>query len=121
MLSPLITDLTNKNFHTIIIASVAIFSEKTGEYIISRWKIDVWFTALFMTIKSVANNIIGLSRVFSNFLSTIIGIGIIYYALNYELSDTIRMLLVVVGIGLIFSKDTLLRKIWGFIDKTKNE
>lgn len=57
-----------------------------------------------------------MERIFKNIISTVIGIVLIFSGINMEFSDWIRVFLILIGIVMIFSKDTLISKIGKIID-----
>lgn len=111
-----VKNLVSDYWQPLVISLIAMSGEYIGRLLITRFNIDFIIKSAINYFVEFISNLLGMGRVFKNLLSTIIGIGLIYAGVYFEFSDLIRAFMVLVGIILVFSKDTLFSRLGSIID-----
>lgn len=110
----------NEHYQPLIYGLVAMSGETLGRFITNIYHIDYFLMILWKNIINFLSNITGMGIIFKNILSTILGISLIYYGITGKFSDWIIIFLIILGVILLFSKDTLFSRLGKLIDTVLN-
>lgn len=105
-----------QDFHPALFGITAMCGEYIGKLLISMFKVDIRLKIIIEHIEDFLTNLLGMGRIFKNLVSTLIGGALIFAGIKMEFSDWIRVFFVMVGIVMIFSKDTLLSRLGKILD-----
>jgi len=99
---------------------LAMSGEYIGKFMINRFNLDKIISTIVNKFLVYATNLTGMKIIFHNFLSTILGMGMIYASIMMEFEIWFRIFLILLGIILVFSKDTLFSRLGKLIDNVFN-
>lgn len=111
-----VKSLVHESWQPLVISLIAMSGESIGRFLITKFNLDTILKSCINYIVELIGNLLGMGRVFKNLLSTLIGSGLIYAGVYFEFSDIIRAFLILTGIILVFSKDTLFSRFGNIID-----
>lgn len=105
-----------QDMQPVLYGITAMSGEYIGKIIISIFRVDIRIKIIIEYIEELITNLLGMGRVFKNLISTVIGGGLLFAGIKMEFSDWIRVFFVMIGIIMIFSKDTLFSRLGTMLD-----
>lgn len=116
LLKDIVLEYVNETFQPAMFGIIGMSGEYIGRFLISIFSLDIRIKVIIDYIVEAMAKILGMGKLFSNILSVIIGIGLIYFGVILEFSEWMRIFLIITGISMVFSRDTLISRIDKIID-----
>lgn len=111
-----IKSLIDETYQPLTYGLIAMCGETFGRILTKIYNIDNIISVIYKNLVEYLSNLTGMGVIFKNILSTIIGLGLLFVGIKFEFSDWIRVFMVLLGVILIFSKDTLFSRFGKLLD-----
>lgn len=111
-----VKNLIPEHYQPLMFGLIAMSGETLGRFITKLYSIDIVISSIYKNLINYITKLTGMERIFKNIVSTILGIAFIYFAISKSFDNWIIIFLIMMGVLLIFSKDTLFSKLGKFID-----
>lgn len=108
------------DYQPLAYAIVAMSGESLGKLLINKFDIDLMVSKVIDKVTTFLSDVTGMKVIFKNLASTAIGIILMYAGIKMEFSDWIRVFLILLGLILLFSKDTLFIRLGNILDTALN-
>lgn len=120
LLKDVVTKYIDSSFQPAIFGLIAMSGEYIGRFLIGLFSLDIRIKVIIDFIFEKIAKILGMGKLFSNLLSITIGTGLIYFGVSLEFSEWMRIFLIMIGIIMVFSRDTLISRTGKIIDGALN-
>jgi hypothetical protein len=108
--------IISEDYQPLAFGLIAMSGETFGRFLTKLWNLDNIIYVFYINITNYLTNLTGMKSIFQNIISTILGFVFIYFAFQKGIDIWLSIFFSLLGIILIFSKDTLFSKLGKLID-----